>query len=62
MNNKNVINRAVIPGIIAAAAVALSLSVPITLDRVAGFITVLGMIGLAVLEYRLSWKQLFGRR
>jgi len=52
---------AVLPGVIAVVAIVLSLRVPVSPDSLAGFASVLMLLGIAALEYRLSWKTLFGR-
>lgn len=52
---------AVIPGLIASAAIALSFSLPFNAEIALGFATVLMLGGVAVLEYRLNWKRLFSR-
>jgi hypothetical protein len=61
MNIENILKTAVIPGFIALAAVLLSLFVPITMDSIIGFGSVIIVAGIAALEYRLTFKKLFGR-
>jgi hypothetical protein len=61
MNIENVLKTTVIPGAIASAAVLLSLYVPITLDSIIGFGSVIIVAGIAALEYRLTFKKLLGR-
>ncbi len=46
---------------IAVAAIVLSFRSSIDADSVIGFGSVLALIGMAALEYRISWKRLFGR-
>lgn len=59
MNNKIVL--AVIPGFIVSAALLLSFRSQITAASLVGFLSVLTLLGVASLEYRLSWKRLFHR-
>ena len=53
--------RAVIPGAFAIAAFVLLLRAPVSADSLAGFVSVLTLSGIAALEYRISWKGVFGR-
>ena len=46
---------------IAVAALVLSFRYLVTAESVIGFASVLGLLGVAALEYRISWKRLFGR-
>ena len=57
---KNIILAALL-GVIAAAALTLSFLSPVTVDALVGYACVFGLLGIAALEYRLSWKGLFGR-
>ncbi len=59
--NTNILSKAVIPGVIALAAIALSFRLPVNADSILGFATVLTVVGLGALEYRVSWKTIFGR-
>lgn len=45
----------------AVAALVLSFRIPLTAESVIGFISVFGMLAVAALEYRITWKRLFGR-
>ncbi len=47
--------------IVAAAALVLSFRSLLTAETVIGYASVLGLLGVAALEYRISWKRLFGR-
>jgi hypothetical protein len=58
-NNKLVM--AAIPGVIAVAALVLSLRYPIDADTLVGYGSVIALLAVAALEYRLSWKRVFGR-
>jgi hypothetical protein len=59
MKTNNIL--AVLLGLIAAAALALSLSTQVTVESVIGYASVLALLGVAASEYRLGWKGLFGR-
>jgi hypothetical protein len=58
-NNKLIL--AVIPGAIAIAAIVLSLRSPVSADSIVGYGSVIALLGLAALEYRISWKRVFSR-
>lgn len=53
--------RAVIPGVIAIAAFVLLLRAPVSADSLVGYMSVVTLLGIAALEYRISWKGVFGR-
>ena len=57
---KNKLILAVIPGAIVLAALLLSFR-SLTADVILGYLSVLTLLGVAALEYRLNWKGLFGR-
>ena len=57
----NTLLLAVIPGVIAPAAFLLLLRAPVSADSLVGFLSVLALLGIAALEYRISWKRVFGR-
>ncbi len=46
---------------VAVAAVVLSFRSSVDADSVIGYASVLALVGMAALEYRISWKRLFGR-
>ena len=50
-------------GLIAAAAIALVLSFrsPVGLDTVIGYLSVLAMVGVSALDYRINWKRILSR-
>ena len=52
---------AVIPGVLALAALVLFFRAPVNADSLLGFVSVLSLLGIAALEYRISWRRLFGR-
>lgn len=59
MNKKVLL--AVAPSVIAIAALLLSVRPPVNTESLIGYAAVLAILGMAALEYRLSWKRLFGR-
>jgi len=58
---KNKVILAVIPSVIVLAALALSFRSLITADAFVGYLSVLALLGLATVEYRLNRKGFFGR-
>ena len=58
--NKNIII-AVPLGFFAAAAIALSYRFSITVESAIGYFSVLALLAVVALEYRITWKRLFGR-
>jgi Flp pilus assembly pilin Flp len=61
MNYETIMRRAVIPGVIAAAAISVFLVTHLSASVFVGFASVAIVAGVVVLEYRLSWKWLSGR-
>lgn len=59
MNTKNLL--AVLLGLIAAAALMLSIRSQVSVESVIGYASVLALLGMAASEYRLGWKGLFSR-
>jgi hypothetical protein len=60
--NKNIILPAVLPGVfIALAALVLSFRSPVPAESIIGYASVLALLGMAALEYRINWKRLLGR-
>ncbi len=59
MNTKNLL--AVLLGLIAAAALTLSIRSQVSVESVIGYASVLALLGGAASEYRIGWKGLFGR-
>lgn len=45
----------------AGAALLLSFRSPVSAETLIGYLSVLALVGLAALEYRINWKRLFGR-
>ena len=58
--NKNLLV-AVPFGLLAIAALVLSVRSSVNAESVIGFASVFALLGMAALEYRISWKRLFGR-
>jgi hypothetical protein len=58
--NKNIII-AVLSGLVAVAALLLSTRSPVNAEAAIGYAAVLALLGMAALEYRISWKRLIGR-
>jgi hypothetical protein len=59
---KNIIILAVTLGaFIAATALLLSFRSPVSAESVVGYASVLALIGMAALEYRINWRRLLGR-
>ena len=58
---KNKLILAVIPSVSVLAALVLSFRSLITAEALVGYLSVLVLLGVASLEYRLNWKRLFGR-
>ena len=52
---------AVIPGAIALAALVLFFRARFNADSLLGFVSVIALLGIAALEYRINWKRVFGR-
>ena len=57
----NIITKTVIPGLIAAAVIALSVRAPVSVESIVAYGSVAVLLGVVALEYRISWKWLFGR-
>lgn len=57
----NIIVLAVLSSVFAVTALLLSLRSPVTADSIVGYASVLALLGMASLEYRLNWKRLAGR-
>jgi hypothetical protein len=59
---KNVIiTIATLLGVTAAVALVLSTRPQVSVDSVIGYTSVLALVGVASMEYRLNWRRLFGR-
>ncbi len=53
------ISIAVLLSLFLAAALLLTFRYSVTVDSIIGFAAVLGLVGIATLEYRINWKRLF---
>jgi hypothetical protein len=58
--NKNILV-AVPIGLLAAAVLVLSYHFPLTAESVIGYLSVFALLAVMALEYRITWKGLFGR-
>lgn len=58
--NKNIL-LAVPTGLLAVAALVLSFRLPVNAEALVGYLSVLSLLAVAALEYRITWKRLFGR-
>jgi hypothetical protein len=58
--NKNIVI-AVPVSLLAVAALVLSFRSSVSAESLIGYASVLGLLCVASLEYRISWKRLFGR-
>jgi hypothetical protein len=47
--------------LMAVAALVLSFRAPVNAEAMIGYATVLALVGVAALEYRITWKRIFGR-
>ena len=59
MNTKILV--AVAISLIAVAAFLLSFRFPVSAESVIGYVSVVALLFVAALEYRITWKRLFGR-
>jgi hypothetical protein len=57
----NLIVLAATLGAVAVAALVLSFRSAVDADSLIGYGSVLALVGMAALEYRINWKRLFGR-
>lgn len=61
MKNDIITLAAALGTIIAGAAFLLSSQSPVSVDAIVGYGSVIALLGVAALEYRISWKWLGGR-
>ncbi len=59
--NKNILLVAVPVSLIAVAALVLSFRSSVNAESLIGYASVIALLFVAGLEYRISWKRLFGR-
>jgi hypothetical protein len=57
----NIITQAALLGITAAAVLVLSVRSHVGVDSFVGFGSVLALLGVAAMEYRITWKRVLGR-
>ena len=48
-------------GLLAVAALVLSVVSSVSAESLIGYASVVALLGVAALEYRISWKRLLGR-
>jgi len=59
--NKNILLVAVPISLTAVAALVLSVRSPVNVEALIGYVSVFALLSVAALEYRITWKRLFGR-
>ena len=59
--NKNILLVAVPVSLTAVAALVLSFRSPVNVESLIGYVSVFALLSVAALEYRITWKRLFGR-
>ena len=57
----NITISAVLLGIIAAAVLTLSVRSLVSVDTFVGFTCVLTLVGVAAMDYRITWRSILGR-
>ena len=57
----NIIVSAVLLGITAAAVLTLSVRSHVGVDSFVGFASVLTLVGVMAMDYRITWKSILGR-
>jgi F0F1-type ATP synthase assembly protein I len=57
----NIIVQAALLGITAAAILVLSVRSQVGVDSIVGFGSIAMLLSVASMEYRISWKEIFGR-
>lgn len=57
----NIITQAALLGISAAAVLVLSVSSHVSVDQIVGFGSILALLAVAAMEYRITWKEILGR-
>lgn len=58
-NNKLIV--AAIPGIIALAAIVLSFRASVSAETLVAYVSVVSILALGALDYRVSWSRVLGR-
>lgn len=57
----NILILAALSSVLAVAALLLSFRSHLTAESAVGYASILALLGMAALEYRIDWKRLFGR-
>ena len=57
MKKETIIQTAILPGLIGAAAIILTV-IPFSVESVAGFLTAVLLAVIVALDYRISWKSI----
>jgi hypothetical protein len=57
----NITTHAAILGVTAAALLVLSVRSQVSVDSIVGFGSIFALLGVAAMEYRITWKEIFGR-
>ena len=57
----NITTHAAILGITAAALIVLSVRSHVSVESIVGFGSIIALLGVAAMEYRLTWKEILGR-
>jgi hypothetical protein len=56
-----IITLAALIGALVATAIVLSVRPHVSVDAAIGYTSVIALVGVAVLEYRINWRRLFSR-
>jgi len=59
--NNNITSYAAILGVIAAATILLSVRPHVSVESIVGFGSILALLGVFAMEYRITWKEILGR-
>ncbi len=57
----NITTQAALLGVIATATLVLSVRSHVGVDSIVGFGSILGLLGVAAMEYGITWKRALGR-
>ena len=58
---KSYITLAALSGALVATAYLLSFRSSVPAEAIVGYVSVLALLGVAALDYRINWRRLFGR-
>jgi hypothetical protein len=56
-----IITTAALLSVFAASALVLSVLPHVSVETLVGYTTVLALVGVAALEYRINWRRIFSR-